>query len=79
MSEKVSDPEWVIESFVPGIGWSLSRLNDGNDAHSLDWCMDQWNRFKSGEMLLRPGFLTDPYRYRLRNVGTEDILMCAIL
>jgi hypothetical protein len=78
MSEKESEPtEWVIESYVGQIGWSLSRLNSGNDAHTLDWCMHQWNGYKTGEGVGE--MLTDPYRYRLRNIRSDDIIMCAIL
>jgi hypothetical protein len=83
MSEKDDAAEWVIESYVGNVGWSLSRLNDDAEAHTLDWCMDQWNRFKRGDFWDAPfepsGLLTEPYRYRLRNVRTEDTIMCAIL
>lgn len=82
MSEKDDAAEWVIESFAAG-GWSLSRLNESAEAHTLDWCMGQWNAAKRGAFADAPmeptGLLTAPYRYRLRNVRTEDTIMCAIL
>jgi hypothetical protein len=86
MCEKASivDPaEWVIECFVAGIGWSLSRMNEGPEAHSLQCALEQWNAFKRGDFEDSPldpsGLLTEPDRYRLRNVVTEDIIMGAIL
>jgi hypothetical protein len=61
------------------------------EAHTLDWCMTQWKTFKlrltfgtapwppGTGAVGDPGLFTAPYRYRLRNVRTEDIIMCAIL
>lgn len=75
MSEKA---EWVIESFVGNVGWSVSRLNDSTHTHTLDWCMEVWNEFKRDNYKFGL-LLTEPHRYRLRNVITEDIILCAIL
>lgn len=91
-TQKEND-RWIFESYVGGIGWSFSRLNETYDAHTLDWCLEQWQRFKKGEMADEPlgplsgnfgidndgRLFTEVHRYRLRNIETEDIIMCAIL
>lgn len=71
-----TDTDWVIESYSR-VGWATSRLNRNAFTHSLEWCIEEWKRFKAG--IAGDKLATEKHLYRLRNVKTEDILMCAIL
>jgi len=71
------DAPWVIESYVGQLGWSTSRLNKDAFTHTLDWCLSEWQLFRGG--LTDDKLATEKHLYRLRNVKTDDVIMCAIL
>ena len=81
--QRSSDDAWMIESYVGGTGWSMSRLNDTDQTHTLEWCLDRWRKFRNPPRDESDyddlKYTTEPHRYRLRNIITQDIIMCGIL
>ena len=68
---------WVIETYWPtSRGWAPSKLNEDGIAHSLQWCLDKWHRESTTPTAQ---FLGGHEKYRLRNVVTNEIIMCYIL
>lgn len=67
---------WIIESYAEGSkSWSLSRHNETTTTHSLEWCFEKWREVKDSPDMLT----THLEHYRLRNIRTNDIIMCGVL